>query len=174
MLRPWGDELPAFQVLFYPVISMDASCTHAGSRENLLGKNPSKALVILYSNDKQVTSETPPAYLCWASNDETVKPTNSMRYRAALKSAGVPVTTRTFSTGGHGFGFNTSFTYHRQMLQDLTTWLQGLDDIYDGIQAIDNGQQPTANCQCYNLSGQAVSHPRHGIFLMQNKRKVIK
>lgn len=169
-----GDELPAFQVLFYPVISMDASCTHAGSRENLLGKNPSKALVILYSNDKQVTSETPPAYLCWASNDETVKPANSMRYRAALKSAGVPVTTRTFSTGGHGFGFNTSFTYHRQMLQDLTTWLQGLDDIYDGIQAIDNGQQPTANGQCYNLSGQAVSHPRHGIFLMQNKRKVIK
>ena len=168
-----GDELPAFQVLFYPVISMDASCTHAGSRENLLGKNPSKELINLYSNDKQVTSETPPAYLCWATNDETVKPTNSMRYRAALKSAGVPVTTRTFSTGGHGFGFNTSFTYHRQMLQDLTAWLQGLDDTYDRI---DNVQSSTSNVQSaiYNLSGQAVSHPRHGIFLMQNKRKVIK
>lgn len=168
-----GDELPAFQVLFYPVISMDASCTHAGSRENLLGKNPSKELVNLYSNDKQVTAQTPPAYLCWATNDETVKPTNSMRYRAALKAAGVPVTTRTFSTGGHGFGFNTSFTYHRQMLQDLTTWLQGLDDTYDRI---DNVQSSTSNVQSaiYNLSGQAVSHPRHGIFLMQNKKKVIK
>ena len=168
-----GDELPAFQVLFYPVITMEANYTHAGSRENLLGKNPSKELVTLYSNEKQVTSETPPAYLCWASNDETVKPTNSMRYRQALKNAGVPVTIKTFSSGGHGFGFNTSFAFHKQMLQDLTTWLQGLDDTYDGINnvpcSIFNAQS-----KIYNLSGQAVSNPQHGIFIMQNKKKVIK
>lgn len=170
-----GDELPAFQVLFYPVITMEKNYTHAGSRENLLGPNPSTELVNLYSNEKQVTPETPPAYLCWASDDATVKPTNSIRYRTALKTAGVPVTAKTFSSGGHGFGFNTSFTYHKQMLQDLTKWLQGLDVIFDGIDNVHNGQHPIANIQYYNLSGQAVSNPRNGIYIIQNnKKKVIK
>ena len=184
-----GDELPAFQVLFYPVISMETNYTHAGSRDNLLGKNPSKELVNLYSNDKQVTSETPPAYLCWASDDSTVKPANSLKYRQALKNAGVPVGYKTFPSGGHGFGFNTSFAYHKQMLQDLTTWLQGLDEVYDGI---DNVQCSMFNVQSdavYDLSGRKVnsqlstpnsqfsilnSQLHKGIYIMQNKKKVIK
>lgn len=174
-----GDELPAFQVLFYPVITMEANYTHAGSRENLLGKNPSKELVTLYSNDKQVTSETPPAYICWASNDETVKPTNSLRYRQALKNAGVPVTTKTFSTGGHGFGFNTSFAFHKQMLQDLTKWLEGLDDTYDGIDNVHNDQQSTANSQsdgAYDLSGRKIfnSQLKKGIVITSNKKLIIR
>ena len=32
---------PDFQILLYPVITMDANFTHAGSRENLITKNPS-------------------------------------------------------------------------------------------------------------------------------------
>ena len=121
-----GDERPAFQILFYPVITMDASFTHAGSRENLIGTNPSQELIDLYSNEKQVTSETPQAYLCWADNDGTVPPRNSLDYAAALREAGVRVHTKNFPTGGHGYGFKTSYEYHDQMVADLTEWLLNL------------------------------------------------
>ena len=171
-----GDELPAFQVLYYPVISMNASYTHAGSRENLLGTNPSSALVELYSSDKQVTAQTPPAYICWANDDSTVKPANSSMYRAALRKAGVSVTTKTFSTGGHGFGFKLSYTNHDKMVEDLTKWLNGLDDLLDGIPSVENthGSMLNAQSAIYNISGQAVSNPRHGIFVMQDKKKLVK
>lgn len=168
-----GEELPAFQVLYYPVITMDKNYTHAGSRQNLLGNNPTTELVNLYSNEKQVTAETPVAYLCWASDDTTVKPTNSLRYRSALSKAGVPVTSKTFTSGGHGFGFSPSFVYHNQMVQSLTEWLQGLDDIIDGIQEIRSGWR-VASGGWFNLSGQAVSTPHQGIYIMQNKKKIVK
>ena len=168
-----GEELPAFQILYYPVITMDSRYTHAGSRENLLGSNPSDELVELYSSDKQVTEETPPAYLCWASDDTTVKPTNSLMYKKALTAAGVSVKNRTFSSGGHGFGFNTSFTYHTQMVQHLTSWLLGLDEIITGI---DNCQHTTegGTQAIYNLAGQRVVNPQHGIYIMQGKKVLIK
>ena len=167
-----GSELPAFQVLFYPVITMDSRNTHAGSRENLLGSDPSSELVNLYSNELQVTSETPVAYLCWASDDSTVKPVNSQKYRRALSSAGVSVTAKTFSSGGHGFGFNPSFAYHNQMLQHLTTWLQGLDDIITGI-ASPLGETGEG-AAVYNLAGQRVTNPHHGIYIKQNKKVLVK
>ena len=176
-----GDELPAFQVLYYPVISMEANYTHAGSRENLLGKNPSKDLVNLYSNEKQVTSETPPAYICWASDDATVKPTNSLKYRQALKNAGVPVTSKTFSSGGHGFCFKTTFVHHKQMLQDLTNWLEGLDETYDGIKTPSDSSF-MGRGEVYDLSGRKINSSlitRHsslkkGIVITDNKKMIIR
>ncbi|MBR4643822.1 MAG: alpha/beta hydrolase fold domain-containing protein [Bacteroidaceae bacterium] len=169
-----GDELPAFQVLFYPVITMEKGYTHAGSRQNLLGDNPSTELVNLYSNEKQVTTETPPAYICWASDDSTVKPTNSQRYRAALKKAGVPVTTKTFTKGGHGFGFSTSFTYHNQMTQDLTKWLNGLDDTYDGISSPLTNNSHYPQSAIYNLSGQRIDESTKGIQIKGGRKEYVK
>ena len=157
-----GNDLPAFQVLFYPVISMETNLTHAGSRENLLGKSPSTEMINLYSSYKQVTSQTPPAYICWATNDETVKTANSTKYRQALKFAGVPVTYKTFPTGGHGFGFNTSFTYHNQMLQDLTNWLQGLNDTIDGIEEVKAAYEPEENKSPFNATEHKQSGPEVG------------
>ena len=176
-----GDELPAFQVLYYPVISMEANYTHAGSRENLLGKNPSKDLVNLYSNEKQVTSETPPAYICWASDDATVKPTNSLKYRQALKNAGVPVTSKTFSSGGHGFGFKTTFAHHKLMLQDLTKWLERLDETYDGIKTPSDSPF-MGRGEVYDLSGRKInsslftlpSSLKKGIVITNNKKMIIR
>lgn len=170
------EELPAFQVLFYPVISMESNYTHAGSRQNLLGDNPSMDLVTLYSNDRQVTAQTPVAYLCWASDDTTVKPTNSLRYRTALRNAGVSVAYKTFTSGGHGFGFNPSFTYHNQMLQDLTKWLVGLDDLYDGIGEMKSERVKSEknDSTVYELSGQVISNPHNGIFVTKNKKRVIR
>ena len=124
-----GEERPAFQILFYPVITMDASYTHTGSRENLLGTNPSQELVDLYSNEKQVTANTPRAYLCWAENDGTVPSTNSKNYVEALQKAGVPVHTLPLNAANHGYGFKTDFAYHNQIVSDLTQWLKALDDL---------------------------------------------
>ena len=165
-------ELPAFQVLFYPVITMDSRYTHAGSRENLLGSNPSDELVNLYSNDLQVTSETPVAYLCWATDDSTVKPINSRKYKTALTNAKVSVKGRTFSSGGHGFGFDPSFTYHNQMLQDLTGWLMGLDEIITKID--DVLPQWGSKGEAFNLAGQRVSKSFKGIVIKEGKKIVVR
>ena len=169
-----GDEVPAFQVLYYPVITMDKNYTHAGSREQLLGTNPSTEMVNLYSNEKQVTSETPPAYICWASDDATVKPTNSLKYKRALSDAGIPVTTKVFSKGGHGFGFDTNYVYHRQMLQDLTNWLEKLDETIDGIENIEQSSLKHSDDAVYDLSGRKMSNERKkGIFITHNKKMLV-
>ena len=169
-----GSELPAFQILFYPVITMDSRYTHAGSRQNLLGDNPSEELIALYSNELQVTAETPVAYICWASDDSTVKPTNSTKYRTALRNAGVNVTTKTYASGGHGFGFNSSFTFHKLMVTHLTQWLQGLDEIITGIESFP--QKESGEESIYDLSGRKMADGqlKPGIYIMQGKKVLVR
>jgi len=167
-----GDELPAFQILVYPVITMDASYTHMGSRNNLLGSNPSYSLVNLYSNEKQVTKETPMAYICWADNDGTVPPKNSINYAAALRRNRVSVHTKTFPTGGHGFGFKTSFVYHDQFIADLTNWLMEVNDILNDVTlpAAESKKDGT----WYNLSGQRITTPRRGIYITNGHKLLVR
>ena len=93
---------PDFQVLVYPVISMDAKITHMGSRDALLGPSPSEALVKDFSNEQQVTAETPPALILHAADDQLVDIDNSIVYFQALRHAGVPVEARFFEKGQHG------------------------------------------------------------------------
>lgn len=118
------DVRPAFQILFYPVISMDAAITHAGSRQELLGDNPSDELVSLYSNELQVNSATPRALILLSSDDDTVDPNNSIRYYQALLQAGVPASMHIYPTGGHGYGARTDFRYHTEMLVEISKWLR--------------------------------------------------
>lgn len=95
---------PAFMVLAYPVITMQAVVTHKGSMNNLLGKKPDEALLKLYSNELQVTKKTPPTFIFHAEDDKTVPVKNSILFFEALKSSKVPVELYTFPSGGHGFG----------------------------------------------------------------------
>lgn len=95
---------PAFQILVYPVITMDASFSHLQSRTNLLGSNPSQALVDSLSSEKQVTSRTPPAFLVHGRNDNVVKFKNAQVYHDSLVKKGVPVDLRAYDNGPHGFG----------------------------------------------------------------------
>ncbi len=92
---------PDFGILIYPVITMGAG-THGGSRRNLLGEAPSKDLVELYSNEKQVTQATAPCYLAHAKDDGPVPPLNSALFHEALRSAGVESEYLELSSGGHG------------------------------------------------------------------------
>jgi acetyl esterase/lipase len=100
---------PDFMILLYPVISFKKPYCHMGSRENMIGKDANDSLVEKFSNELQVDSNTPPAFLVGASNDTTVPIENSMMFYSALRKAGVMAEMHIFSRGKHGMGmgFNT-------------------------------------------------------------------
>ena len=169
-----GDERPAFQVLYYPVITMDASYTHQGSRDNLLGTNPSQELVDLYSNEKQVTAETPRAYICWGTGDRTVPQANSLNYIAALENANVPVHTLPLDVANHGYGFKTDFAYHAQIVSDLTEWLTSIEPILTAVTAPRAAASSTHQNTYYNIMGQRIERPRRGVFVTESRKFVVR
>ena len=97
------DLRPSFLVLVYPVISMDAKITHMGSRKALLGESPSDSQIRFFSNELQVTKDTPPTFILHAADDGLVDVDNSIVFFEALRHAGVPVEARLFQKGEHGF-----------------------------------------------------------------------
>ena len=94
---------PNLMILIYPVITMRDQ-THAGSKKNLLGAEPSPELAALLSNDEQVTKETPPTFLVHTMNDSAVPVENSLLFVSALRKAGVPFEFHLYERGPHGFG----------------------------------------------------------------------
>lgn len=120
-----GAAKPDFQILFYPVISMTEGLAHKGSRANLLGDTPSDSEVASYSNELQVTGDTPRALLLLSDDDELVAPTHSILYYQALHAAGVPASIIIYPDGGHGWGHRLNFKYHDVMLDQLRAWLNG-------------------------------------------------
>ena len=97
-------QRPDFMILAYPVVTMKKDLTHSGSRNNLLGTNPSEELVNLYSNELQVTKETPPAFIVHAIDDTVVPIANSEQLLKALLDNKVPAELHKYDVGGHGFG----------------------------------------------------------------------
>ena len=95
---------PMIAAPIYPVVSMDLSVAHAGSRQALLGPDPSPALIAAHSPDRNITPASPPCFLCAAEDDATVPVENSLLLHAALRAAKVPAELHLFAEGGHGFG----------------------------------------------------------------------
>lgn len=116
---------PDFSILCYPVISMDTTITHMGSRVNLLGRSPSSEDVQLYSNELQVTKDTPPAFLMSALDDKVVVVENTYRYQAALKKYGISNELYTYPNGGHGFGLLNK-TSEEKWLKTCLLWMTKL------------------------------------------------
>lgn len=117
---------PAFQVLFYPVISLENDITHQGTRRGFLGEVPTDELAAAWSNFNNVTAQTPPAFLALSSDDKAVPAQNSLRYVTALVENGVPASLHIYPVGGHGWGYRTTFKYHQQVLAELAAWLKTL------------------------------------------------
>ena len=115
---------PNFQILFYPVITMDKSFTHMGSHDNLLGKDASADLEKEFSNEKQVTKETPRAFIVYSDDDKVVPPANGVNYYLALNKKGVHSVLHIYPTGGHGWGIREDFLYKSEMQNELTSWLR--------------------------------------------------
>ncbi len=122
---------PDFQILFYPVVTMDYAFTHKGSRHNLLGRDTSMSMVDLYSNEQQVTRLTPPAIMFLSDDDTAVPSPNSVNYYMALKRAGVSATMHIYPSGGHGWGSRKNFKFHDEMMADLKAWLDVMKDKLD-------------------------------------------
>ncbi|MBQ8988767.1 MAG: alpha/beta hydrolase [Prevotella sp.] len=126
-----GEAAPNFQILFYPVITMDLGFTHKGSHDNLLGMGESKKeqkelrkLEVEYSNDLQVNRTTPRAFLALSDDDKAVPAANGFSYYQQLYKHDVPASIHIYPTGGHGWGYRESFAYHYQMIFELKGWLQ--------------------------------------------------
>lgn len=113
---------PDFMVLIYPVITFGAFA-HVGSRENLIGKSPSQQLIDLYSNERQITAETPPTFLVHAEDDNVVPVQNSLMFYDGLLQNKVKAEMHIFPAGGHGFGLNNTTTKD-YWFDRLKEWLE--------------------------------------------------
>lgn len=120
------DTRPDFQILFYPVVTM-SDYTHQGSKDNLLGKNPTDELVRLYSNEMQVNAQTPPAFIMHSSDDTVVPVANSINYYMNMVKQGVMATMHLYPIGGHGWGYNENFPYKSQWKNELEKWLREIN-----------------------------------------------
>jgi acetyl esterase/lipase len=116
---------PDIGILCYAVITM-GEFTHEGSKENLLGKNPSPELVKNLSNELQVTSNTPPCFLWTTFEDKTVPMENTMMFAEALRKNHVPFALHVFEKGGHGMGLAAKppFANPHPWAADCLFWLK--------------------------------------------------
>jgi acetyl esterase/lipase len=123
---------PDFMILIYPVISFQNDIGHRGSRDQLLGKNPTPQKIDLYSNELLITPETPPTFLVHASDDDVVVPANSVRFYESLLKHSVQAELHIYQHGGHGFGLNNPTTKDEWFLRcknwmDSNGWLKALN-----------------------------------------------
>ncbi|MBU1822219.1 MAG: alpha/beta hydrolase [Bacteroidetes bacterium] len=113
---------PDFMILVYPVISMGDALAHKGSRTNLLGAVPTAAQIERFSNERHVTSQTPPTYLTHSGDDTVVDVDNSIAFYEALRHQKVPAELHLYPTGNHGFVLKLPT---EEWMVPLFTWMKG-------------------------------------------------
>jgi len=118
---------PDFMILMYPVISMSQSYMHEGSRNNLIGTSADSTTAKYYSNDLQVTRETPPTLLIHASDDKAVPVENSLVFYQALVKNNVPAEMHIYPYGGHGFSLAIGKGYLASWTDRCIDWLRSLN-----------------------------------------------
>jgi acetyl esterase/lipase len=116
---------PDAGILCYAVITMGEH-THEGSKQNLLGKEPSSELVRLLSNELQVNAETPPCFVWHTYEDTAVKVENALDFAAALRRHQVPFDLHIYQQGRHGIGLNDRppFAKPHPWAHDCLFWLK--------------------------------------------------
>jgi len=116
---------PDFSILCYPVISF-VEFTHTGSRKNLLGADPSPALVKRMSAELSVTKETPPTFLFHTDADTGVPSENSVLYYRALRQNKIPAELHIYRPGKHGLGLAKDNPQLSTWGALLINWMTGL------------------------------------------------
>ncbi len=112
---------PDFMMLIYPVISFTDSLAEKNSRTALLGKNAGAEQTINFSNELQVTPQTPPAFIMHAEDDKLVSVKNSIAFYIALQKNNVPAGMHIFPKGQHGFLLEPA---HSNWFEYCAKWLQ--------------------------------------------------
>ena len=117
---------PDLGILCYAVITM-GQFTHQGSKNNLLGNEPSAELVRQLSNELQVTKETPPCFVWHTWEDTAVPVENSLQFVEALQKAHVPFDFHIYQKGAHGLGLGSAKwdpAHRHPWTRDCVYWLQ--------------------------------------------------
>lgn len=122
----YGDSVyrPDFQILLYPVISMNPKITNSGTHNQLIGLHPAPGMEEHYTTSNRVDKNTPQAFIALSADDTGVLPINSLLYYEALRKYNVSATLHVYPTGGHGWGFKDSFTYKQEWTEELAKWLK--------------------------------------------------
>jgi acetyl esterase/lipase len=123
-LQPGENIRPDFGILIYPVVSFQDEIMHQGSRRNLIGEHPARALKDAYSNELRVNSQTPPTFLVHSSDDKVVVVENSIRFYQALQKQGTPVEMHIYQSGGHGYGMGKPGTAEASWPDRCLDWLK--------------------------------------------------
>lgn len=118
---------PNFMALIYPVITMQDNFTHKGSRNNLLGKNSSATLKNKFSNELNVSKNTPPTFLVHAADDTAVPVQNTLNFYNALLAKNIKAEMHIYPYGGHGFGLANNNGYLQNWTEQFYEWMQNLD-----------------------------------------------
>jgi acetyl esterase/lipase len=114
---------PDFSILIYPVISFQEGILHKGSKKALIGADADTALINNFSNELQVTGNTPPAFLVACNDDKVVPVLNTIRYFIALHEHGVNAEMHIYEHGGHGFGLHNKTT-EDQWIERCYHWMK--------------------------------------------------
>ncbi|PKA99788.1 acetyl esterase/lipase [Flavobacteriaceae bacterium MAR_2009_75] len=118
---------PDFMNLVYPVITFTQTTKHSGSEKNLLGEKSNSDLERHFSNELQVTTDTPPTLLIHATDDKAVPVENSLLFFQALKDKGVSATMHIYPKGGHGFSLAREDLHLRSWTERLFEWMESLE-----------------------------------------------
>lgn len=114
---------PDFAAPIYPVITMK-ELTHGGSRKNLLGEDPAQELIDEMSMETQVTAETPPIFIAFTTEDQSVPVKNGIAFYEACVAAKVPVEMHLFEKGRHGLGLGVEDLPFKQWPDLFLAWLR--------------------------------------------------
>lgn len=117
---------PDFMALIYPVISMKKGLTHYGSMKHLLGENADAKLIDKFSNELQVTKDTPPTFLIHASDDKAVPVQNSLLMYNSLIKNGVYTEMHIYPSGGHGFSFGHKRGHVSSWTDLFCNWIKSI------------------------------------------------
>ncbi|MBI3408355.1 MAG: alpha/beta hydrolase [Planctomycetes bacterium] len=116
---------PDFMVLLYPVITLTGPSAHTGSRHNLITKDADAKLIESLCNDRQVTKDTPPAFLVHTSEDTVVPPENSVLFYSALTKHRIPAELHLYEKGRHGLGLGPADLPFSSWPDRCLAWLRG-------------------------------------------------
>lgn len=117
------DCKPNASILCYPVIDM-GEYRHDGSRTNLIGSNPTQEMKDMMSLYKQITKDTPPAFLWHTSCDAAVPVENSILYASELSKVQVPFEMHIYPIGHHGLGLSPELAHVAQWSASCQKWLE--------------------------------------------------
>ena len=145
---------PDAVLLCYPVIT-SGDKAHRGSFDLLLGQDAAEEKLTWASLEKQVTEDTPPAFLWQTMTDATVPVENSIMYTKACREAGVLCELHLFMEGRHGMSLAN---------EDWATNNIGKDSIYTMMQQWQTlktlyGQNPDMVPEMFVSSAKAESLP---------------